>query len=141
MGDKVRFLDKSKRSNKRCSSCQFWKKGTITTFGKTEITHHYCDNHNSDEYKQRKQYWSDCEYFTWAENIIDKNDLECPHCVIHPDDSDALCFYYSRANRKDNLAWAHFPRCIDKNCPIKHSELLNGEIIITTKGEVDYENQ
>lgn len=136
MGDKVRFLDKSKKCNKRCSSCQFWEKGTVTAFGKTEVTHHWCNNCNSDEYHKTKNYWSCCEYFTWANNIIDKNDLECPHCIVHPDDSDALCYYYSRVNRKDNLAWAHFPRCIPENCPIKHSELLQGEAHIKLKDEV-----
>ena len=35
-----------------------------------------------------------------------------------------------------NLACAHFPRCIPENCPIKHSELLQGEAPIKLKDEV-----
>ena len=133
MGDKVRFLDKSKRCNRRCSSCQFWMSFKDSITGSLK---HCCLNTESIHFNELRNYWHICKEFTWADNIIDKNDLECPHCIVHPDDSDALCFYYSRVNRKDKLAWVYFPKCIDKNCPIKHPELLQGEVHIKLKDEV-----
>lgn len=132
MGDKVRFLDKSKRCNKRCSSCQFWVSFKDSTIGNPKD---YCSNPNSIHYNKLRDYWHICKEFTWANNIIDKNDLECPHCIIHPDDSDALCYYNCRINKTDMSLHAHFPRCIPENCPIKHSELLQDEAPIKLKDE------
>ena len=129
MKDKVRFVDKTERCNRRCGSCEYWKEASNNS------DCHFCNNDNSNEYGKAKHYWNCCKSFTWAENIIDKNDLYCSHCIINPINSDALCFYYSRVDRKDKLAWGHFPRCIDKNCPIKHSELLNGESPVLMKDE------
>ena len=36
------------------------------------------------------------------------------------------CGAYSQAKRKDSLAWAHYPECKPENCPLIHSELLDG---------------
>ena len=121
---------KTKRCNKRCSSCQYWKEASNST------DCNFCNNDNSNEYGKVKRYWHMCKEFTWAENIVDKNDLNCSYCLILPDDSDVYCNYYSYVNRKDMKLWAHFPRCLDKNCPIKHSELLNGESPVLMKDEV-----
>ena len=132
MNKKIRILDKSKKCNRRCSSCKYWEQGTVTAFGITKVTHHWCNNRNSDEFNKEKNYWNCCKYFTWDENIVDKNDItSCEHVERIPlklnDDPTPLCMYYFKVQRQDGKYWNHFPVCLDKHCPIKHPELLCGE--------------
>ena len=35
-----------------------------------------------------------------------------------------FCGYYSDIARSDGIHNAHYPKCEDKNCPLKHPELL-----------------
>lgn len=133
MKSNIRILDKTKKCNRRCSSCQHWISFKDSTIGNPK---NYCSNPNSIHYNQLRDYWHVCKEFNWAENIIDKNDLKCSYCLILPDDSDVYCNYYSYVDRKDMKLWAHFPRCIDKNCPVKHRELLQNESPIKLKDEV-----
>ena len=122
----IRILDKTKRCNKRCSSCQYWKEAA------NNINYNFCNNDNSNEYGKVKHYWNYCKCFVWAENIIDKNDISnCEHAECIPltlnDNPIPLCMYYFKVQRKDGKYWNHFPMCLDKHCPIKHPELLCGE--------------
>ena len=66
MKEKLRFLDKTKRCNKRCASCEYWKEATLNT----EV--HFCSNSNSNEHGKVKHYWNCCKCFTWAKNIVDE---------------------------------------------------------------------
>ena len=75
MKQKIRYLDKTKKCNKRCSSCKYWDVGRITAFGITETTYNFCNNKHSDEYLKHNHYWNCCDCFTWAETIIDKNNV------------------------------------------------------------------
>ena len=36
------------------------------------------------------------------------------------------CEAYYKSKRSDGREWMHFPFCEDKNCPLKHPDLLNG---------------
>lgn len=36
------------------------------------------------------------------------------------------CNAYAESERKDGLHWSHYPECKERNCPLKHPELLEG---------------
>ena len=36
------------------------------------------------------------------------------------------CEAYYKSKRNDGKEWMHFPHCNEENCPLKHSELLEG---------------
>lgn len=36
------------------------------------------------------------------------------------------CEAYYKSKRNDGKEWMHFPFCTEENCPLKHSELLEG---------------
>lgn len=40
--------------------------------------------------------------------------------------TDVCCGAYSVSKRPDGLHWAHYPLCVERNCPIIHPELLEG---------------
>jgi len=70
---KQRFLDKTKKCNRRCSSCNFWISFKDSTIGNPKD---YCSNPDSIYYNQLRDYWHICREFTWASNIIDKNEIK-----------------------------------------------------------------
>ena len=37
-----------------------------------------------------------------------------------------MCGAYSVSKRPDGLHWAHYPLCVEHNCPLIHPELLEG---------------
>ena len=39
------------------------------------------------------------------------------------------CGAYVESKRKDGKIWGHFPVCKEENCPLIHSELLEGAIL------------
>jgi len=44
----------------------------------------------------------------------------------------SLCMAYSQSKRADDKHWANYPCCEDKNCPLKHPELLNDNGVTAT---------
>ncbi len=44
-----------------------------------------------------------------------------------------LCGAYAESKRPDGLFWAHYPECNNKNCPLKHKELLEGAVLETNE--------
>lgn len=70
MSDKIRILDKTKAANRRCSSCEYWKEYT----NEVGLITHRCMCSYSDSRFKDKHYWNCCNCFTWAKNIIDKNE-------------------------------------------------------------------
>ena len=71
MNTKIRILDKSRKCNKHCGSCAYWKPYGSSSNG---IIKHHCSNTQSDEYMTDKRYWNCCKKFIWATNIIDKKE-------------------------------------------------------------------
>lgn len=57
----MRRVDKSKKSNTRCSNCEFWDR-ELSDSG-------FCKLH-----EKNKKYWNRCKNFKWSEDIEDKND-------------------------------------------------------------------
>jgi len=46
----------------------------------------------------------------------------------------SLCMAYSQSKRSDGLHWSNYPTCEDKNCPLKHPELLkDGDVVAVLK--------
>ena len=56
---------------------------------------------------------------------------KCKYCLYSriPHFSGYYCFAYSKSERPDKKFWAHFPKCLSENCPLKHPELLEGAIL------------
>lgn len=75
MKSDIRVLDKTKRCNRRCGSCKYWRKWYESRFNLRNDNKYYCSNSYSDEYMKDKHYYNCCKGFTWADNIIDKNDI------------------------------------------------------------------
>lgn len=118
---KIRILDKSKKCNKRCSSCKYWNSDN-----------RYCSNSCSDNYKEHTNYWNFCNRFEWSSDICDKNDItNCKYVQLGITDKhlkDAkntpICMYYSSVMQKNGKLWACYPACLEDNCPLKHPKLL-----------------
>lgn len=52
---------------------------------------------------------------------------ECKYAIEFAD-MRLHCMAYSCSKRPDGKFWAHFPNCLDENCPLKHPELLEEAI-------------
>ena len=52
--------------------------------------------------------------------------MSCLYKLPFPDGTIHCDAYYSSECGGKKHWWAHFPVCNDKNCPIKHPELLQG---------------
>lgn len=55
----------------------------------------------------------------WILETSCKYNLEIPNVGL-------CCEAYYKSKRNDGLEWMHFPFCSEKNCPLKHPELLQG---------------
>lgn len=58
----MRRVDKSKKTNTRCSNCEFWD-GELSDSG-------FCKLH-----EKNKNYWNRCKSFKLSKDIEDKNDV------------------------------------------------------------------
>ena len=59
--------------------------------------------------------------------------LTVPKCPAHKDGLN-LCGAYSASKPTTEnkwIHWANYPECTEKNCPLKHPELLNGATLET----------
>lgn len=54
--------------------------------------------------------------------------MKCKYEMFVPD-VGICCNAYFKSVREDGKGWTHFPICTEKNCPLIHSELLEGAIL------------
>lgn len=54
--------------------------------------------------------------------------MNCKYNISIPN-VGICCKAYYESVRKDGLGWMHFPVCDEANCPLIHSELLEGAIL------------
>ena len=55
---------------------------------------------------------------------------QCVYSIILPN-VGVCCAVYSNSKRPDGKWWAHWPKCAEVNCPLKHPKLLEGAIFDT----------
>lgn len=53
---------------------------------------------------------------------------ECRYNIFLPT-IGICCKAYYVSKRADGKGWMHFPLCTEENCPLVHSELLEGAIL------------
>lgn len=51
---------------------------------------------------------------------------KCTYNITWPPNEVIDCNAYSQSVRPDEKFWAHWPKCSKENCPIEHSDLLEG---------------
>jgi len=59
-----------------------------------------------------------------AVEVVEIDNGECQYAVPFLIYDKDHCMAYSQSKRSDDLHWAHYPYCEDRNCPLKHPELL-----------------
>ena len=52
-------------------------------------------------------------------------DMNCKYNMTIPN-VGVCCKAYYESIRPDGKGWMHFPACMEVNCPLIHSELLDG---------------
>lgn len=51
----------------------------------------------------------------------------CKHKLYNPLEHKVYCEVYSKTRLPNGKLWAHYPVCKNKNCPLKHPELLEDQ--------------
>ena len=54
--------------------------------------------------------------------------MDCKYNMTIPT-IGVCCEAYVKSKRKDGKEWLHFPICKEANCPLIHSELLEGAML------------
>lgn len=50
----------------------------------------------------------------------------CKYCMYIAHYNECHCGAYSKSKHPSGKWWAHFPKCKNANCPLKHPKLLDG---------------
>lgn len=63
--------------------------------------------------------------------------MDCEYKFKGTRNNEYWCKAYNMSKRPDDNIWCHFPICSDKNCPLKHPELLEGATFKYDSDSVD----